>query len=42
MAGPYLLGGNLLLPIVIHILANMRVLLIFRPENESKTIPEGA
>jgi uncharacterized protein len=34
MASLYLAGGNLLLPIVAHILANLRVLLIF-PSRES-------
>lgn len=36
MASLYLVGGNLLLPIVAHIAANMRVLLIFPP----RAVPE--
>jgi hypothetical protein len=42
MVGLYLLGGNRLLPIRTHIMANMRVLRLLRSENESMTIPEGA
>jgi len=32
MGGFYMVGGNLLLPVVAHIAANMRVLLNFPPE----------
>jgi hypothetical protein len=42
MAGLYLLGGNLLLPAVSHIMANMRVLLIFPPERVSVVTRESA
>jgi uncharacterized protein len=42
MAGLYLLGGNLLLPAVSHIMANMRVLLIFPPEKVSVVTRESA
>jgi membrane protease YdiL (CAAX protease family) len=42
MAGFYVAGGNLLLPVVAHIIANMRVLLIFRPERTRAAIPKSA
>jgi uncharacterized protein len=41
MGGLYILGGNLLLPVVAHIMGNMRVLLIFRPEKVSAPMPQG-
>lgn len=42
LAGLYVASGNLLLPVVAHIIANMRVLLIFQPEKARAAIPESA
>lgn len=42
LAGFYVAGGNLLLPVVAHIIANMRVLLIFPPEKARGAIPKTA
>lgn len=42
LAGLYVASGNLLLPIVAHIVANLRVLLIFPPEKAGAAIPKSA
>jgi hypothetical protein len=42
MAGFYVVGGNLVLPIVAHIIANMRVLLIFPQEKTKAAISKNA